>query len=375
MRDGAQLPPTTYTRRTRVGGTDVADVADVERILDLAAHGATIVLQGLHRSWPPLAEFCLDLEQVLGHAVQANAYLTPAGVAGLASHADTHEVIVLHVAGTKRWDVDGLGDIELGPGDVLYMPAGTRHAAHTTRRFGLHVTLGVLATTYRDVIARHVAGLAEPDLDRPLPLGYASATGAHALAEGLTDALAGAAQALCTTDRLGAGDRRSGPPPPSRPATPARPSSCDARRRCRPRRHHRASPRRPVRGRGRRIVRAAARTGPSAAHAPAVRRGTGDADLGRRDAGGRPPGPRPRRPPPARAPPGTRRRALHGGGPHGTHRPNTGRLADDVPRRSLDGRDPGRSRHARVRRAGRHRRGQRRVHVRGVRGGLRRPAR
>ena len=58
----------------------------------------------------------------------------------------------------------------------------------------------MLATTYRDVIARHVAGLAQPDLDRPLPLGYSSATGAPALAEGLTDALANVATALRTTD-------------------------------------------------------------------------------------------------------------------------------------------------------------------------------
>ena len=42
--------------------------------------------------------------------------------------------------------------------------------------------------------------LARPDLDRPLPLGYASPSGALALAEGLTDALAGAAEALRTTD-------------------------------------------------------------------------------------------------------------------------------------------------------------------------------
>ena len=242
--------------------------------------------------------------------------------------------------------------IDLGPGDVLYMPAGTRHAAHTTRRFGLHITLGVLATTYRDVIARHVAGLGQPDLDRPLPLGYSSPSGALALADGLADALAGAAEALRTTDPSAPGDRRRGSPPPSGPATPARPPSCGARRRCRPRRHGRASRRRPVRGRGGRVVRAAPRAGPSAAHAPAVRRGTGDADLGRRDAGGRPSGPRPGRPPPARAPAGARRRALHGGGPHGTHRPNTGRFAGDVPRRSLDGRDPGRSR----RRAGTTRR-------------------
>ena len=37
--------------------------------------------------------------------MQANAYLTPAGAAGLAPHHDTHDVFVLQVAGAKHWTV------------------------------------------------------------------------------------------------------------------------------------------------------------------------------------------------------------------------------------------------------------------------------
>ena len=68
-----------------------------------------IVLQGLHRWWPPAARFCRDLELTLGHPVQANAYLTPPGAAGLAPHHDTHDVFVLQVAGTKHWVVRRAG--------------------------------------------------------------------------------------------------------------------------------------------------------------------------------------------------------------------------------------------------------------------------
>ena len=45
--------------------------------------GATVVLQGLHRYWPPLRDLVAQLELELGHPCQANAYLTPPGRAGL----------------------------------------------------------------------------------------------------------------------------------------------------------------------------------------------------------------------------------------------------------------------------------------------------
>ena len=67
------------------------------------AGGATLVLQALHRTWPPLIRFGTELAAELGHPVQINAYITPPENQGFAAHYDTHDVFVLQVAGSKRW--------------------------------------------------------------------------------------------------------------------------------------------------------------------------------------------------------------------------------------------------------------------------------
>ena len=43
------------------------------------------------------------------------------------------------------WTVDGLGEIELRPGDTMYIPAGTRHSAASTESASLHLTIGILS--------------------------------------------------------------------------------------------------------------------------------------------------------------------------------------------------------------------------------------
>jgi len=170
---GSTIPVADYTKRARVGGVEIDDVADVERVLDLVAGGATVVLQGLHRTWAPLATFCQELELTASHRAQANAYLSPPNAAGLISHADRHDVIVLQVAGVKHWDVEGLGDLELEAGHSMYVPAGTRHSARTTGDHSLHLTIGFLTTTRRRVV-RDIIDHIGADLDAPLPFGYAN---------------------------------------------------------------------------------------------------------------------------------------------------------------------------------------------------------
>ena len=127
--------------------------------------GATIVLQGLHHLWLPLARYCRQLEAYLGHPVQANAYYTPRGSQGLPVHHDTHEVISLQVAGEKRWLVyepvlelplknqryksalgapgDPVLDVVLRAGDTMYLPRGWLHQALTSDSDSLHITVGV----------------------------------------------------------------------------------------------------------------------------------------------------------------------------------------------------------------------------------------
>jgi lysine-specific demethylase/histidyl-hydroxylase NO66 len=210
VRDGKPLDPSRYTRRATVGGQPVTGLGDPARIFDEHRRGATIVFQGLQRSCPPLTRFCRSLELELTHAVQANAYVTPAGARGLGVHYDTHDVFVLQLAGTKAWTVHEpvLADplpsqpwkgtaadagppilsVELAAGDCLYVPRGFLHAARAQEALSAHLTIGIVTTTWHDVLREVVAGTAdEPELRRALPPGYAGDQ--EALAAGVEEAV------------------------------------------------------------------------------------------------------------------------------------------------------------------------------------------
>ncbi|WP_144124215.1 cupin domain-containing protein [Catellatospora sichuanensis] len=195
---GTVVPARTFTGGAGLGA-EVTDQIRDDRVLEQLADGATLIFQGLHRIWPPLQSFCLDLARELGCAVQANAYLTPAGNQGFATHYDTHDVFVLQVAGVKHWQVhepvhpdplerqpwggradevaaQAIGapylDHVLDEGDVLYLPRGWLHAASAVDRTSLHITLGLRRPT-RYSIVEALLGLAaeDPQLRAGLPLG------------------------------------------------------------------------------------------------------------------------------------------------------------------------------------------------------------
>ncbi|MDP8927641.1 MAG: cupin domain-containing protein, partial [Actinomycetota bacterium] len=158
--------------------------------------GATIVLQGLHRYWEPVARFCRGLELALTHPVQANAYVTPPVASGLRVHHDTHDVFALQTYGRKQWvtyppvvprplasqrwssDEGAPGepelDVELKPGDCLYLPRGIPHAARTVSVASVHLTIGVRSYTWHDVLRELVeAAKSEVTFREALPAGFA----------------------------------------------------------------------------------------------------------------------------------------------------------------------------------------------------------
>jgi bifunctional lysine-specific demethylase and histidyl-hydroxylase NO66 len=169
VRSGEQIPESAYTRSGRTGSKDVAGIADPARVASFFGDGATIVLQGLHRWSEPVARFCRDLELALGHPCQVNAYVTPPGAQGLDLHEDAHAVFVLQAFGRKRWEIHAAPgedardpiDAEVGPGDTIYMPAGTPHAARAQDVLSGHLTVGVHVTPWADVLTAVVSGTAE----------------------------------------------------------------------------------------------------------------------------------------------------------------------------------------------------------------------
>ncbi|MGA9101283.1 cupin domain-containing protein [Aeromicrobium sp.] len=200
--DGTTLATRDFTSAGGVGA-GIADQVDDSKLTALFADGATLVLQALHRTWPPLIEFSQQLAADLGHAVQVNAYVTPPQSRGFDDHYDVHDVFVLQVSGEKRWrihepvhevplrdqpwtdrreavaeaaDSPPIIDEVLTPGDCLYLPRGYLHAATALGGVSTHLTFGVHTWT-RHAIARTMLDRAlldlagDIDVRTSLPLG------------------------------------------------------------------------------------------------------------------------------------------------------------------------------------------------------------
>ncbi|HZZ97151.1 MAG TPA: cupin domain-containing protein [Jatrophihabitantaceae bacterium] len=197
-RDGTVLPAKEFTRGGGAGA-GIADQAADDRVLAQLADGATLVLQGLHRTWPPLVSFGSQLADELGHPVQINAYITPSQNRGFAAHYDVHDVFVLQVSGRKHWRIhapvvtdpldnqnweksraevaaqaerEPVLDCVLEPGDALYLPRGTIHAAEALGETSIHVTVGIHPITRYELV-RQVLDAAQHDdaLRASLPMG------------------------------------------------------------------------------------------------------------------------------------------------------------------------------------------------------------
>jgi ribosomal protein L16 Arg81 hydroxylase len=245
---GTVIPASRYTG----GGGPGAEIGDQvrdERVFELLAGGATLVLQGLHRLWPPLVDLAGGLGRELGVPVQINAYLTPPGNQGFATHYDTHAVFVLQVAGTKRWRVhppvvtdpverqpwggradevaavaagEPALDAVLAPGDALYLPRGWLHAAEAQDDWSLHLTVGLRAPTRLSVVETLLDLAAdEPALRAGLPMGTDPGDGAS-IAPVLADTVKALHEWLDTLDPYAVADRWRRSAATARPA-PVRP--------------------------------------------------------------------------------------------------------------------------------------------------------
>ncbi|WP_428963902.1 JmjC domain-containing protein [Micromonospora fluostatini] len=198
---GQRQPATAYTwgqRPTQPGFSDVVRPAELTALLD---RGATLVLESLHRTWPPVGRLCRQLSREVGVPVQANAYLTPAGAQGFAHHHDTHSVLIAQTAGSKTWQLsppivtdplehqpfraamvtdehrrqfaEPVLEAVLRPGDVLWVPRGWIHNGFATDEHSLHLSLSLPPLTPYWVATELVRTLdGDERFRRDLPWGF-----------------------------------------------------------------------------------------------------------------------------------------------------------------------------------------------------------
>jgi ribosomal protein L16 Arg81 hydroxylase len=170
---------------------------DVARVCQLFEEGSTVTLAFLDTVVPPLAALCRSLESEFSYPFQTNVYLTPPKAQGASHHFDSHDVFVLQVTNSKKWTIYGTPlespltsqefdasihergeptlQFELEPGDAAYIPRGIVHDAQSGDEVSLHITVGVLARTWTDLLLEFVADacLNDPAFRKSLPHGFA----------------------------------------------------------------------------------------------------------------------------------------------------------------------------------------------------------
>ena len=158
------LPPKRVKKKSGKSGSNGQEedvqpvVADPKDVWANFASGCTVRLLCPHLHSDSVHSLLSTLELEFGCMVGSNAYLTPGGDSqGFAPHYDDIEAFILQLEGRKRWrvypppnkaetlprfssrdytegDMEGTApviDTVLEPGDILYMPRGWIHQAHT----------------------------------------------------------------------------------------------------------------------------------------------------------------------------------------------------------------------------------------------------
>lgn len=162
--------------------------------------GHTLCLFHLQEHWPAIATLCRNLEKYINHPANVNLYLTPKSSQGFPPHFDTHDVFVLQLSGTKlwrtydsHWDLPLLEDarrlplevlreklnspiheVELKPGDLLYIPRGFVHEAKTLDSSSLHLTLGIPVFRWVDLIKEALTSITQQNVEfrKAIPVSF-----------------------------------------------------------------------------------------------------------------------------------------------------------------------------------------------------------
>lgn len=162
--DHKYLAEGKYLRHTATRRGSGSVRLDTVRMNRLLRRGANLVINAVEEVVEPIARLTENLERELREGIQVNAYVAFGATSGFNVHRDSHDVLILQVAGRKAWRVyapspAGEGGASASPpaspvwegvledGDCLYIPRGWWHGAVALGEPTLHLTVGVLNRT------------------------------------------------------------------------------------------------------------------------------------------------------------------------------------------------------------------------------------
>lgn len=192
-------PPGSGRPTRTLRGTEISR----DRLYEAHLAGDTLQLFEVEKVWPPVTLLAAEIQEALHAAVGVNFFLTPPHSQGCDMHFDLVDVMVLQLAGSKRWtlweptyeaptetallrqkrndlmekDESKLTlreELLLEPGDFFYLPRGYYHKAMAGGEISLHLSFGIRPLYWMDFFHRafELAALDDVDLRGDLPPGF-----------------------------------------------------------------------------------------------------------------------------------------------------------------------------------------------------------
>jgi ribosomal protein L16 Arg81 hydroxylase len=194
---GKGLPSRSYTR-TVAHGAALGEAINPEKVYEHFRSGGTVTWNSLHHVLPAARRVLRPFTDTFATEGEVALFATPARHDGFAPHHDSIDVYVVQVDGTKAWRVwdtparrrgddasytaEELGEpaleVTLEPGDVLYVPHGTPHAAAARSELSVHLSIGVEPRRWRHLLQATVEHLLQDEEFHAFPHADAPGTAA-----------------------------------------------------------------------------------------------------------------------------------------------------------------------------------------------------
>lgn len=131
---------------------------------DYLSRGAALVLEGLDIVFPEINEFCAAVDEAKPHVLSNPVvFFSQRGAEAYRGHCDSDDVLVLHLAGQKKWRLHERqpprrvelgeltpekmgplrGEVTMNPGDAMFIKAGTPHQVETRSPYSIHISFDI----------------------------------------------------------------------------------------------------------------------------------------------------------------------------------------------------------------------------------------
>tara|TARA_B110000093_G_scaffold113472_1_gene121694 strand:+ start:1499 stop:2413 length:915 start_codon:yes stop_codon:yes gene_type:complete len=116
-------------------------------VSNLLKENVTAVFEALNEKDLFFFKIAKVVESLLKKRTWVNGYLTPSNSYGFGYHSDEHDVLILQILGSKKWqiknDSEEIKEFKLLQNEYLYVPKGMIHKAITENDYSFHLTIGI----------------------------------------------------------------------------------------------------------------------------------------------------------------------------------------------------------------------------------------